>query len=76
MNKWLYGPLYGSMDDFDKQAIEDNLNLIDKNTQNINNNMNQQVEINTKFNETFVMFKQTMENERPKIVAKLDDINN
>lgn len=66
VNKWLFG----TMDDEDRQNIEEHLSVIDSNNHNIIPNMNQQVKINDNFNKTFVMLKNIIDNDRNKILQK------
>lgn len=70
VNKWLFG----TMDDEDRQNIEEHLSVIDSNNHNIIQNMNQQVKINDNFNKTFVMLKNIIDNDRNKILQKFEEI--
>lgn len=69
--KWLYG----TMDDNDRQNIEEHLKTIDENNHNIINQSNRQVYVNDHFNKTFLTLKQTIENDRKKIINQLNSIN-
>lgn len=63
IHKWIYG----TMDNDDRQEIEDHLKTIDTNNHNIILNSNQQVKINTIFNETFTKIKEAIAKDRENI---------
>lgn len=70
--KWLYG----SMDDNDRQDIEDHLKTVDTNSHNVIENLNSQVKINRNFNETFTKLKETILSDRTKILNQVNEIKN
>lgn len=65
--KWLYG----TMDEDDRQNIEEHLKIIDENNHNIITQNNKQVFINNSFNQTFLTLKETIEKDRTKISYQL-----
>lgn len=70
IHKWLYG----TMDNQDREEIESHLSIIDTNNHNIINNVNQQVRINTNFNQTFIKLKEIIEKDRVAIASNLNHI--
>lgn len=72
IHKWLYG----TMDDADRQELEQHLDVIDSNNHNIIQNVNSQVKINKNFNETFQKIKETIEKDRKILSDKLNSVEN
>ncbi|XP_049308582.1 uncharacterized protein LOC125777521 [Bactrocera dorsalis] len=70
VQKWLYG----TMDDNDRQDLEQHLNIIDTNNHKAIETINKQIDINTNFNKTFLELKRLMHNDRDMISAKLNSI--
>lgn len=68
--KWLYG----TMDDDDRQNIEEHLRIMDTNNHNLIEQSNHQVFINDHFNSSFMMLKKTIENDRTDILKQFDNV--
>lgn len=60
INKWIAG----TMDDDDRQYINDHLTVTDINNHNIINTVNQQIEINNSFNRSIYTLKDNIDNDR------------
>lgn len=58
--KWVFG----TMDNEDRQRIEEHILTIDKNNHNLIKNMNQQIKINDNFNKSFIMIQEAIKNDR------------
>lgn len=71
IHKWLYG----TMDNEDRENIEKQLDFIETNNHNIIENVNKQVKINNNFNESFVRLKETLENDRTKIIDTYNSVS-
>lgn len=68
--KWLYGTL----DDDDRQDIEKHFSVVDGNNHEIIKTVNQQIKINTNYNESISKLKQTIETDRQRILDKFNQI--
>lgn len=68
--KWIYG----TMDNEDRQDIENHFGITDQNVHNTIQTVNQQIKINTNFNDTFQVIKNSIESDRIKILGKLNEI--
>lgn len=68
--KWVFG----TMDEQDKQDIEEHLKTIDANNHELVKTVNQQININSNFNKTFQLIKNTIETDRMKISEQLNAI--
>lgn len=66
--------LFGTMDNNDKQNIENHFLNIDYNNNKIIENMNQQIKINENFNKTFFQIKNIIQTDRVKILERLNEI--
>lgn len=71
IHKWLYG----TMDNEDRENIEQHLSVIDTNNHNLIKNTNQQVIINRNFNESLGKLKDMLEKDRVKILESFNHIN-
>lgn len=69
--KWLYG----TMDDDDRQNIEEHLKVIDENNHNVMINSNKQVHVKDYFNKTFLTLKDAIEKDRIQITEQLNIVN-
>lgn len=69
--KWVYG----TMDNNDRENIENHFLITDQNNHQLINNMNQQVRINDNFNKTFTQLKNVIELDRKKITEKMNYID-
>lgn len=70
--KWLYGTL----DDEDRQNIEEHFKIVDENNHNIIETVNQQIKINDKFNKNFLQMKQVIESDRKMLSEKIINYTN
>lgn len=70
----IYKWLYGTMDDSDRQEIEDHLNTIDRNNHNSIENINKQIKINQNFNETLMKLKNVIEKDRLSVLVRLNEL--
>lgn len=68
--KWLSG----TMDDNDRQDIENHLKTIDENNHMTITNLNKNIQINNHFNETFKKIKIAIESDRKEITNKFNEI--
>ncbi|CAD7089016.1 unnamed protein product [Hermetia illucens] len=66
--------LFGTLTENDKQNIEKSLKRIDSNTHNAIKTINEQVIINSKFNETIYQLKNIIKSDREKLASKIDSI--
>ncbi|CAD7085464.1 unnamed protein product [Hermetia illucens] len=67
--------IFGTMDNDDRQDIQNHLNVIDTNNHNIIEQTNRQVKINDKFNKTFNLLKDAIELDRKRIIEKFNQIH-
>ena len=63
IQKWVYG----TMDNVDRQEIQEQLLIVTKNNKNLIEGHNSQVKINSNFNETFIKLKEAIEKDRTSI---------
>ena len=63
IQKWIYG----TMDNVDRQEIQEQLLIITKNNKNLIEGHNSQIKINSNFNETFIKLKEAIEKDRTSI---------
>lgn len=68
--KWVYG----SMDDDDRQNIEEHLRIVGENNHNLIEQSNHQVFVNDHFNITFAMIKKIIETDRTVILKQFDNV--
>lgn len=69
--KWIFG----TMDNDDRQNIENHLTVVDQNNHKLMQTINQQIKINENFNRTFRQIKDIIETDRTKILARLNQLN-
>lgn len=69
--KWIAG----TMDDEDRSSIENHLQNIDQNNHNLIEGFNQNILINNHFNETIKILKNTIEDDRLKVLDRLNTID-
>lgn len=65
--------LFGTMDDRDRQDIEEHLKIIETNDHNEILNLNKQIIINDKFNKQIKILTDTLNNETKEIIKKIDN---
>lgn len=70
VNKWLFG----TMDSDDREEILNHLNIIEENTHNSITTINSQISINTHFNKSLITLKNTIEQDRLKILQAYNEI--
>lgn len=68
--KWLYG----TMDDDDRQNIEEHLKVIDTNNHIAIDTLNKNIKINNNFNKTFQSIQKAIESDRRQISLKLNSV--
>ncbi|CAD7091062.1 unnamed protein product [Hermetia illucens] len=69
--KWLFG----TMDAQDRQDIDDHLKTLDLNTHNLITTINQQVEINKNYSETFKQLKEIVKRDREIILNRINNLS-
>lgn len=69
--KWIAG----TMDDEDRQTLQDHLQVIDNNNHNIIENTNRQINITNHFNKSIKDLKNTIESDRNIILEKINSID-
>lgn len=69
--KWMAG----TMDEEDRETIQNHLQIIDNNNHNIIETANKQIKITNHFNETLTNLKHTIESDRDIILAKINSID-
>ena len=67
--------LWGTMDDTDRQNIEEHERVIDENNRKLIEAMNHQIQINDGFNKSFMKIKEIIENDRRVFMANLGQAN-
>lgn len=64
--------LFGTLDEDDKHDIENKLKSYDNTNDELIDTINQQVKINSNFNDSFTLLKNVIESDRNKILEKLN----
>ena len=68
--KWLYG----TMDEEDREMIEEHLKIVEQNDHNLIQTLNQQIAINENFNNTFRQLKKIIESDRAQLQTRVNQL--